>query len=134
MGPSPSRPGRTNGGELRMPGAREAEQGAEGAAAGEVTMTGRVRTRGYWTDSATPLAAWVSLLSRPTFALALCLLLSHLSAAMADDQAGASPEAPQKETAELEITELVKVMVSPFDVSTRLDRGYRASNSVSASP
>jgi iron complex outermembrane receptor protein len=96
-------------------------------------MKGRVRMGGYWTDSATPLAAWVSLLSRPTFALTLCLLLSHLSAAMADEQAGASPEAPRKETAEMDITELVKVMVSPFDVSTRLDRGYRASNSVSAS-
>jgi iron complex outermembrane receptor protein len=33
----------------------------------------------------------------------------------------------------MDITELVNVRVSPFDVTTRLDNGYRASNSVSAS-
>jgi iron complex outermembrane receptor protein len=33
----------------------------------------------------------------------------------------------------MDITELVHVRVSPFDVSTHLDRGYRASNAVSAS-
>jgi iron complex outermembrane receptor protein len=68
-----------------------------------------------------------------TFSLALCLPLSHPLAAMAGEQADAPPEAPEKEPAEMDITELVKVRVSPFDVSTRLDRGYRASNSVSAS-
>ncbi|HLP06636.1 MAG TPA: TonB-dependent receptor [Opitutaceae bacterium] len=35
--------------------------------------------------------------------------------------------------ADLDITELVEVRVSPFEVSTALDRGYRASNSVSGS-
>lgn len=35
--------------------------------------------------------------------------------------------------ADLDITELVMVRVSPFDVASHLDRGYRASNSVSGS-
>ena len=47
---------------------------------------------------------------------------------------GAAPSAGQtKGVAEMDIGELVNVRVSPFDVSTRLDIGYRASNSVSAS-
>jgi iron complex outermembrane receptor protein len=37
------------------------------------------------------------------------------------------------DVADLDIGELVKVRVSPFDVSTFLDKGYRASNSVSGS-
>ncbi len=41
--------------------------------------------------------------------------------------------APPKDVADMDIGELVKVRVSPFDVSTRLDSGYRASNSVSGS-
>ena len=49
----------------------------------------------------------------------------------ADD---AAPSAGRtKDVAEMDIEELVKVRVSPFDVSTRLDKGYRASNSVSGS-
>ncbi|MEP7299838.1 MAG: hypothetical protein ABI702_26970, partial [Burkholderiales bacterium] len=35
--------------------------------------------------------------------------------------------------ADMDISELVNVRVSPFDVATRLDRGYRASNAVSGS-
>jgi len=38
-----------------------------------------------------------------------------------------------QDVADLDIAELVKVKVSPFDVSTFLDKGYRASNSVSGS-
>lgn len=38
-----------------------------------------------------------------------------------------------KDVADMDITELVTVNVSPFDVSTHLDNGYRASNSVSGS-
>jgi len=38
-----------------------------------------------------------------------------------------------KDVAEMDIEELVKVRVAPFEVSTRLDKGYRASNSVSGS-
>ena len=37
------------------------------------------------------------------------------------------------EVAGLDIDQLVKIKVSPFDVSSRLDNGYRASNSVSGS-
>jgi iron complex outermembrane recepter protein len=48
-------------------------------------------------------------------------------------QPAAATAAYPKDVADMDITELVKVRVSPFDVSTRLDSGYRASNSVSAS-
>ncbi len=65
-------------------------------------------------------------------ALALSLLLRHPLVARADD-AAASPAGPAKDVAEMDITELVKVRVSPFDVSANLDSGYRASNSVSGS-
>jgi len=37
------------------------------------------------------------------------------------------------DVADMDITELVKVRVSPFDVAAHLDQGYRASNAVSAS-
>ncbi|HJW55369.1 MAG TPA: TonB-dependent receptor [Burkholderiaceae bacterium] len=37
------------------------------------------------------------------------------------------------DVADMDITELVKVRVSPFEVSSFLDKGYRASNSVSGS-
>src|SRR5688572_737810 len=47
---------------------------------------------------------------------------------------GNSPTPPvQPDVADMDITELVNVRVSPFDVSAHLDRGYRASNAVSAS-
>lgn len=38
-----------------------------------------------------------------------------------------------KDVADMDLDELVKVRVSPFEVSTRMDTGYRASNSVSGS-
>ncbi|HJV71650.1 MAG TPA: TonB-dependent receptor [Ideonella sp.] len=38
-----------------------------------------------------------------------------------------------QDVADMDITDLVNVRVSPFDVATHLDRGYRASNSVSGS-
>ena len=38
-----------------------------------------------------------------------------------------------KNIADMDIVELVNLRVSPFDVTTSLDRGYKASNSVSAS-
>lgn len=63
-------------------------------------------------------------------ALALGLLLQHLPVAMAD---AAPPAGRTKDVAEMDIAELVNVRVSPFDVSSRLDSGYRASNSVSGS-
>ncbi len=52
--------------------------------------------------------------------------MQHPSAAWAADL-------PAQDVADMDIAELVRVRVSPFDVSTRLDSGYRASNSVSAS-
>ncbi|HLP24975.1 MAG TPA: TonB-dependent receptor plug domain-containing protein, partial [Acidobacteriota bacterium] len=57
---------------------------------------------------------------------ALCALVP--AAANAADE----PTAP-KDVADMDLAELVNVRVSPFDVSARLDRGYRASNSVSGS-
>ncbi|HLP00789.1 MAG TPA: TonB-dependent receptor [Opitutaceae bacterium] len=45
----------------------------------------------------------------------------------------AASTAAGADLADLDITELVQVRVSPFEVSTTLDRGYRASNSVSGS-
>jgi iron complex outermembrane receptor protein len=39
--------------------------------------------------------------------------------------------APAKDVADMDIAELVNVRVSPFDVSSHLDSGYRASNSIS---
>jgi iron complex outermembrane receptor protein len=54
--------------------------------------------------------------------------------ATADDLEGQSDTARQsKAIADMDIEELVKVRVSPFEVATRLDKGYRASNSVSGS-
>ncbi len=44
-----------------------------------------------------------------------------------------SPWAEAINIADMDITELVNVRISPFDVSNQLDRGYRASNSISAS-
>lgn len=63
-----------------------------------------------------------------TFALTLILLKPSL--AMADEN---DPLDFAKDVADMDITELVNVPVSPFEVSTQLDQGYRASNSVSGS-
>jgi iron complex outermembrane receptor protein len=52
---------------------------------------------------------------------------------MGADNAGSAGGAPRPDVADMDITELVNVRVSPFDVSSHLDRGYRASNAVSAS-
>ncbi len=54
--------------------------------------------------------------------------------ALADEAVDTAPVVRStKDVADMDIAELVKVRVSPFDVSTRLDSGYRASNSVSGS-
>jgi len=45
----------------------------------------------------------------------------------------AGPNPGARDVADMDLDELVKVRVSPFEVTTRLDRGYRASNSVSGS-
>lgn len=44
-----------------------------------------------------------------------------------------APAAAAADVADMDITELVNVRVSPFDVASHLDRGYRASNAVSGS-
>lgn len=44
-----------------------------------------------------------------------------------------SPSLHAENIADMDITDLIHVRVSPFDVSTALDRGYRASNAISAS-
>ncbi len=65
------------------------------------------------------------------------------SVAAAQNSSGASPApagsdrpgagAPRTELADMDLEDLVKVKVSPFDVSMNLDKGYRASNSVTGS-
>jgi iron complex outermembrane receptor protein len=60
-------------------------------------------------------------------------LLTH-SYAISDELPGASAPAGQaSDLADFDIDELVKVRVSAFDIAFGLDRGYRASNSVSGS-
>jgi iron complex outermembrane receptor protein len=62
------------------------------------------------------------------------LLLWQLPDAMADDAVKpGSSGSPMPDVAGMDIVDLVNVRVSPFEVSTHLDRGYRASNSVSGS-
>jgi iron complex outermembrane receptor protein len=72
---------------------------------------------------------------RPTIlAVAIgCGLLPWLSA-MANEAPTTRTEPPAvKDIADLDIMELANVRISPFDVSTHLDSGYHASNSVSGS-
>ncbi|MBI5719275.1 MAG: TonB-dependent receptor [Burkholderiales bacterium] len=69
------------------------------------------------------------------WATSAALVLAGLSPLPAS--AAAPPARPAataaRDVADMDITELVNVRVSPFDVSSHLDRGYRASNAVSAS-
>jgi iron complex outermembrane recepter protein len=80
--------------------------------------------------------------SRAGFPLSFAALLGAVFVALAipaaADEAAystdATPSADQtKDVADMDIAELVNVRVSPFDVSTLRDNGYRASNSVSGS-
>jgi iron complex outermembrane receptor protein len=59
--------------------------------------------------------------------------IAPIAIALAQASTTAPPDAPSKNVADMDLGELVNVRVSPFDVSTRLDIGYRASNAVSAS-
>lgn len=77
-----------------------------------------------------------------TAALVSGLLPWHLPCAIADvlahDPASVraivlSQAGNGQDVADMDIAQLVKVRVSPFDVSSFLDKGYRASNSVSGS-
>jgi iron complex outermembrane receptor protein len=56
-----------------------------------------------------------------------------MQAAMADESIAVPSANQAKDVADMDIGELVNVRVSPFDVSTQFDSGYRASNSVSGS-
>lgn len=56
-----------------------------------------------------------------------------LSVAWVLGAAAAAQAATAGDVADMDITELVNVRVSPFDVASHLDRGYRASNAVSGS-
>lgn len=67
-------------------------------------------------------------------AFRLAAVVRGTAVAIAGTVGYAMPAAAQpKDVADMDITELVNVRVSPFDVSTALDSGYLASNSVSAS-
>jgi iron complex outermembrane recepter protein len=66
-------------------------------------------------------------------ALVFILVMLHPPPATAVETTDAPAAAHPKDIADMDIAELVKVRVSPFDVATRFDIGYRASNSVSAS-
>ena len=77
------------------------------------------------------LPVWISLIPARLFAVMASLMLAATPAAGAGE---AAPLAKQpKDVADMDIAELVNVRVSPFDVSSHLDNGYRASNSVSGS-
>lgn len=56
-----------------------------------------------------------------------------LAAGLAAGLGLATEPASAADVADMDITELAGVRVSPFDVASHLDRGYRASNSVSGS-
>jgi iron complex outermembrane recepter protein len=82
------------------------------------------------------------MLTVATVALVTGWLLCHLPCAiadvLADDPASVraivlSQAGNGQDVADMDITQLVKVRVSPFDVSSFLDKGYRASNSISGS-
>ncbi|HEY5960285.1 MAG TPA: TonB-dependent receptor, partial [Polyangiaceae bacterium] len=70
-------------------------------------------------------------------ALAAGLTLTFPTNVCAENAAASPDAAPSanqpKDVADMDIGELANLRVSPFDVSTHLDNGYRASNSVSAS-
>jgi iron complex outermembrane receptor protein len=56
-----------------------------------------------------------------------------LALVLASGAQASGPGSGGRTVADMDITELGNVRVSPFDVSSHLDRGYRASNAVSAS-
>lgn len=79
-----------------------------------------------WSGFSAPLAA----------ALALAVLPVRSAVAelpVAGAYANGEVLSSDKDVADMDIAELVEVKVSPFDVSTQLDQGYHASNSVSGS-
>ncbi|MCX7173023.1 MAG: TonB-dependent receptor [Proteobacteria bacterium] len=71
---------------------------------------------------------WQAHSAAVVIAVALGLTPSPVSATHAEASAGST-----KDVADMDLDELTNVSVSPFDVSTHLDKGYRASNSVAGS-
>jgi iron complex outermembrane receptor protein len=67
--------------------------------------------------------------------LSMCLLPTQTIAAEEEEYSGEQADSVLriKDVADMDIDELVSLRVSPFTVATRLDKGYRASNSVSGS-
>ena len=76
------------------------------------------------------LRSWCSVWS--VLLLLLAEPLPRPTAVMAADSPDGTGVA-DRNIAEMDIAELVQVRISPFEVATRFDHGYRASNSVSAS-
>jgi iron complex outermembrane receptor protein len=71
---------------------------------------------------------------RRTLAWVLVLMLTCLPFAQADQPSERiEAEGQSTDLADLDIEQLARIRVSPFDVAAYLDRGYRASNAVSAS-
>jgi iron complex outermembrane receptor protein len=77
------------------------------------------------------LTVFANRCSAATVAVSTGVVLCCVPAAMADQAASAAPAG--RDVVEMDLEELVKVRISPFDVSTSFDNGYSASNSVSAS-
>jgi iron complex outermembrane recepter protein len=82
--------------------------------------------------------SWREFGGRAAITAALTLSLQHARAEdpslpTAQAQLTASDDSAKKSVADMDIDELVNVKVSPFVVSSQLDKGYLASNSVSAS-
>lgn len=80
-----------------------------------MVKSGMPTARIVWTSAAVALAG-----------------LASPAARSAEAEGPPSPPAA-RDVADMDISELVNVRVSPFDVSSHLDRGYRAANAVSAS-
>lgn len=59
--------------------------------------------------------------------------VGSLPSVRANELPGLGLASAPKDVADMDIADLVKVRISPFDVSLSLDRGYQPSNSVSAS-
>ncbi len=98
--------------------------------------------RRCWSDFSAPLAALLALGLLPFARVAAdpppadgARQRNELRSAPEAAGADANGEGghADKDVADMDIAELVKVKVSPFDVSAQLDRGYIASNSVSGS-
>ena len=65
--------------------------------------------------------------------VALGTTMGLSSSVRAHELPGADPTSAAKDVADMDLTELVTVRISPFDVSLYLDKGYQPSNAVSAS-